>query len=77
VKITIDKSIPDMTAEEIAEITDADIPAVEDNPDEFKRQMAEVQEVVITDQVRRQLEEAGISPDELVAELLKQAGKTN
>lgn len=76
-KIVIDKNAPDLTEEEIAEIEERAIPEIEDNPDEFRRQMEGVRTVVIPEQVRKQLEEIGMSPDDIVAMLLKKAGMTN
>jgi hypothetical protein len=76
-KIVIDKDAPDLTEAEIEEIKERDIPVIEQNPEEFRRQMEGVDTVVIPEQVRKQLEEAGMTPDDIVAMLLRAAGKMN
>lgn len=76
-KVTIDKNIPDLTPDEVEEIRDAVIPDTADNPEEFKKQMMGVNEIVLSPEVAKQLEEMGMTPDELVAMLLKQAGTSN
>lgn len=76
-KVTIDKTIPDLTDEEKQEIRDAAIPDAEDHPEEFKKQMTGVKEVILSPEVAKQLEEMGMTPDELVAMLLKQSGTSN
>lgn len=76
-KVTIDKNIPDLTEEEKEAYRDAAIPDVESDPAEFKRQMMGAKEVILSPEVAKQLEEMGMTPDELVAMLLKQSGTSN
>lgn len=76
-KVTIDKNIPDLTEEEKEAYRDAAIPAVESNPEEFKRQMLGAKEVIMSPEVAKQLEEMGMTPDDIVAMLLKQSGTSN
>ena len=71
VKITVDKSIPALSEEEIEEAKECAQPATDAD---FKRIMLGTKEVVISPQVEAQLKELGITTDELIAMMLKQGG---
>lgn len=74
-KIRIDHTIPDLTEDELKELRESDkINRVEDHPEEAKAQMLQCNEVVFSPQVLKQLEEMGITPDDLVAMMLKKVG---
>ena len=72
-KIKIDPTIPDLTDEELAELREADIKDAEGNP-EAKAGLLQCKEVVFSPQVIKQMEKMGITPDEVVAMLLKKVG---
>lgn len=72
-KITIDKSIPDLTPEEMEE-AGARAKNVDDDPEAAKAGLLQAKEVVFSPQVIKQLEELGMTPDEVVAVLLKKVG---
>jgi len=73
-KFTVDKGIPDLTSEEVKEIESR---AKEPTPEEMKEKFLGVKEIVVSPQVEEQLKKMGLSPDELIAMLLKTAGTTN
>lgn len=73
-KIKIDQSIPEMTEEELAELrADGSIKDAAGDPG-AKAQLLACKEVVFSPQVIKQLEEIGMTPDEVVAMLLKKVG---
>lgn len=76
-KVTVDPNIPELTPEEREELRNAEIMKVEDDPAEFKKQMTGVREVIMSPEVAKQLADAGLTPDDLVAQLLKAAGTSN
>lgn len=76
-KVTIDKSIPDLTDEEREEIEARAIPDVDDDPEKFKKQLLGVNEFVMSEEVAAQLKAMGMTPDDLVAMMLKRAGTAN
>lgn len=76
-KVTVDKSIPDLTAEEIEELKNAQIKNSKDDPEQFKKDMLQAKEVIMSPQVEAQLKEMGISIDEVIAAMLKEAGASN
>jgi len=73
-KFTVDKDAPDLTPEEIKEIKSR---AKEPTPEEMKKQFLGVKEVIVSPQVEEQLKKMGLTPDELIAMLLKKAGTAN
>lgn len=72
-KVTIDPTMKDLTPEEAQELIDQS-KSVEDHPEEAKAAVLQAKDVVFSPQVLKQMEEMGITPDELVAMLLKAAG---
>lgn len=72
-KIRIDHTIPDLTPEEIAD-EEAKARNIEDDPEKVKADLLQCNEVVFSPQVLKQLEEMGITPDDLVAMMLKKVG---
>ena len=77
-KVSVIDDLTDEQKEDLQTRLEAkEIKDAADDPVEFKRQMIGVQEVVVTKEVALELAELGISPDDLIAMLLKQAGTSN
>jgi len=74
-KIRIDKDMPHLTNEEQEEIKSIAVSA-DENPEAFQKAMLGTKEIVLSTQVAEQLEKMGISPDELIAMMLKSAKAT-
>ncbi len=72
-KITIDQSLPDLTPEE-QKAAAKQARDVSEDPAQAKADMLQAKEVVMSPQVVKQLEEMGMTPDELVALMLKSVG---
>jgi hypothetical protein len=72
-KITIDPTIPDLTTEEQKAIRKR-ARKTTDNPEQAKADMLKAKEVVFSPQVIEQLKKMGMTPDELVAMMLKSTG---
>lgn len=72
-KITIDPNLPDLSVEEMEE-AGARAKDITDDPEQARADLLKCNEVVFSPQVVKQLEEAGITPDDLVALLLKAVG---
>lgn len=72
-KIKIDHTIKDLTPDDIQEAMD-NARSAEDYPEEVKEGLLQAKEVIFSPQVLRQLEEMGMTPDEVVAMLLKKTG---
>lgn len=70
-KIKIDKTMPELTDDEIKELK-KDIK--EATPEEFRKSMLGTKEVILSPQVARQLKELGMTADEMVAMMIKAAG---
>ncbi len=73
-EIKIDKTIPALTEDEKAELETAQIKDVDDDPGQFKKDMLGVKTVIMSPEVEAQLKEMGVTPDEVVAMMLKKAG---
>ena len=73
-EIKIDTTIPDLTEDEIAELKNAPIRDTDDHPEQFKKDMLGVKTFVMSPQVEAQLKEMGLTPDDIVAMMLKKAG---
>lgn len=76
-KVTIDPRMPKLTRKQREELREAEIMKVEDDPAEFKKQMTGVREVIMSPEIAQQLADMGMTPDDLVAILLKQSGTSN
>lgn len=72
-KITIKKDSPHISDEERDLIRESAIP-VESDPEEFKRHMLACKEVIIPEEIAKQIEAKGLTVDEVVSMLLKAAG---
>ena len=72
-EIKIDPSIPALSEKEKAEIK-ARSKSAESDPEEFKRQVLGCHTVVMSPEVLEQIKAMGLTPDEVVADLLKAAG---
>jgi hypothetical protein len=75
-KVRVDPAMPSLSEEEQAEIEALAEPADAD-PEVFKREMLGAKEFVLSPQVKEFLDREGISPDELVAVLLRKAKAAN
>lgn len=75
-KVTIDHKIPDLTPEEIAEAEERAVD-VSTDPEKARADFLKAKEVVMSPQVAKQLEEMGMTPDELVAMILKDVGASH
>ena len=75
-KITVDNSLPDLSDEERAEVREQARRA-DDHPEEFREITADVQEIVFSPQVLKEMEEAGLTQDQVVSALLRQMGRQN
>lgn len=73
VKITIDYNSSGMSWEEKEEVIDRAIDVSTLPPGQLQQELSGVREVIIPHDVLAEMERAGISPDELVASLLKLA----
>lgn len=76
-KVTIDPKMPKLTRKQREELREAEIMKVEDDPAEFKKQMTGVREVIMSPEIAQQLADMGMTPDDLVAILLKKSGTSN
>ena len=74
-KVIVDKTIPDLSDEEIEEIKDGSLPSVEEDMEGFKEAMSGVDTVVLSPQIERELEAMGMTKDELIAMIMEKAGK--
>lgn len=72
-KITIDPNMPHLSKEDVEEM-DQTVKDVEEDPQAFKEAMLNVKEAVFSPQVIDQLKEMGMTPDEVIAMMLKKAG---
>ncbi len=77
-KVVIDQSIPDLTEEEKEEATE-NARDVESDPEAFKRDMQGLLSdpdftLVMSPEVAAQMEEAGLTPEVLMAMIAKSAG---
>lgn len=73
-EIKIDKSMKRLTQEEMDEMAER---AKTPSPEEMHEGFKGVKEVILSEQVMEQLKAMGLTPDEVVAMLLKQAKLEN
>ncbi len=76
-KITVDHTMKDLTPEEIEELKNKPFKTNKDDPEGFRKAMLEAKEVRVSPQVEAKLKELGISIDEVVAAMLKDANASN
>lgn len=72
-KITIDPDLPELSEDERAELKESAV-AVESDPAGFKRAMLTCKEAHFSPQVVEKLAEHGLTPDDVIAAMLKEAG---